>query len=415
VDGIISWHWHNYFEVAYVAEGSLECRTPDHILHLQKGEAVFINSSVLHMYRKTSVGPCVIYAHIFDSRFLAGSLSSSMYHKYIYPIIKSHSIQLQAIRPSNYHQNRMLEALCSMVDLAQKEPFGYEFQLQNQLSQFWCRLLTMTQAQQTEPSHTDSDISRIKDMLHFIHGNFSRHITLQDIADAVNWAVKTGKVDPDRVYMIGGSGGGHAALLAAARNPHLFAAVYAACPPADIARWHDECLDPYRRRCAGYARQIESACGGTPAEKPDEYRERSAVAQLAARRGQLPPIEIITGIHDGHPRPNGGSVPVGHTIRAFNAVADAKDRISEQAITVMEKEERVPEELLFTGKVKFFNSRVWLRRTSGNVRVTLFEAGHAGNYTAGVDWFSRQRRGRPVDWSEGGGEGAPSVENKVTH
>ena len=184
VDSTISWHWHNYFEVTYVAEGSLECRTPDHSLHLQKGEAVFINSSVLHMYRKTSAGPCILYAHIFDSRFLAGSLSSGMYHKYIYPIIKSHAIQLQPISPSNFHQNRMLEALQAMVDLAQREPFGYEFQLQNQLSQFWCNLLRLTQAQQTEPSHTDSDISRIKDMLHFIHGNFSRHITLQDIADA---------------------------------------------------------------------------------------------------------------------------------------------------------------------------------------------------------------------------------------
>ena len=240
-------------------------------------------------------------------------------------------------------------------------------------------------------------------------------LAMQDIADAVNWAVKTGKVDPDRVYMIGGSGGGHAVLLAAARNPHLFAAVYAACPPADIARWHDECLDPYRKRCAGYAKQIESACGGTPAEKPEEYAERSAVTQLAKRRGMLPPIEIITGIHDGHPRQDGGSVPVGHTIRAFNAVAAAKDRIGEQAIAVMEKEERVPDELLFSGKVKFFNSRVWLRRTSGNVRVTVFEAGHAGNYTAGMDWFSRQRRGQPVDWSDSSAEGVPAEENKVTH
>ena len=182
VDGTISWHWHTYFEVAYVAEGSLECRTPDHSLQLEKGEAVFINASVLHMYRKTSPGPCVIYAHIFDSRFLAGNLSSGIYHKYIYPIIKSHAIQLQPIRPSNYHQTRMLEALNAMVDLARKEPFGYEFQLQNQLSQFWCRLLTMTQAQQTEPTHADSDISRMKDMLHFIHGNYARHITLDDIA-----------------------------------------------------------------------------------------------------------------------------------------------------------------------------------------------------------------------------------------
>jgi pimeloyl-ACP methyl ester carboxylesterase len=238
---------------------------------------------------------------------------------------------------------------------------------------------------------------------------------MQDIADAVNWAVSTGKVDADRVYLIGGSGGGHAALLAASRNPHLFAAVYAACPPADVGRWHDECLDPYRKRCAGYARQIESACGGTPQEKPEEYVERSAVAQLAKQRGRLPPIEIITGIHDGHPRQNGGSVPVGHTIRAFNAIAEAKDRIGEDAIKIMEKEERVPEELQFSGAVKFFNSRVWLRRVSGNVRVTIFEAGHAGNYTAGVDWFSRQARGRPVDWSEGGESSKAAEVNNVTH
>ena len=184
VDSTISWHWHTYFEVAYVAEGSLECRTPDHSVHLQKGEAVFINSSVLHMYRKTSPGPCMIYAHIFDSRFLAGTLSSGVYHKYISPIIQSQAIPLKPIRPSNYHQTKMLESLNAMVELARKEPFGYEFQLQNQLSQFWCRLLTLTQAQQAESAPAHSDISRIKDMLHFIHRNYSRHITLKDIADS---------------------------------------------------------------------------------------------------------------------------------------------------------------------------------------------------------------------------------------
>ena len=184
IDNTISWHWHSYFEVAYVAEGSLECRTPDHRLQLEKGDAVFVNASVLHMYRKTSPGPCVIYAHIFDSRFLAGNLSSSIYHKYISPIIQSQAIQLQPIRPSNYHQSRMLEALSAMVELARKESFGYEFQIQSQLSQFWCRLLKLTQAQQAESAPADSDISRIKDMLHFIHGNYSRHITLKDIADS---------------------------------------------------------------------------------------------------------------------------------------------------------------------------------------------------------------------------------------
>lgn len=184
VDNTISWHWHQYFEVAYVAEGTLECHTPDHVICLHQGEAVFINTGVLHMYKKTSWGPCVIYAHIFDSAFLSGTLSSSLYQKYIYPIAKSHVLQLQPIRPENRHQNLMLEALRTMVELARNEAFGYEFRLQTQLSQFWCRLLTLADLKEQEASRSDSDIQRIKRMLRYIHENYARQITLKEIADA---------------------------------------------------------------------------------------------------------------------------------------------------------------------------------------------------------------------------------------
>lgn len=184
VDGTISWHWHQYFEVAYVAEGELECRTPDQVIHLKKGEAVFINTGVLHMYQKATT-PCVIYAHIFDSAFLTGTLSSDIYQKYIYPIAKSHAIQLQAIHPDNAQQSRMLDAIRNMICLARDEPFGYEFQLQAQLSQFWCHLLTLTDHHQpAEPSRSDNDIQRIKVMQRYIHAHYPRRITLKDIADA---------------------------------------------------------------------------------------------------------------------------------------------------------------------------------------------------------------------------------------
>ena len=183
-DCAISWHWHQYFEVAYVAEGSLECRTPSQTLQVQQGEAVFINTGVLHTYRKTSVGPCVIYAHIFDSRFLSGTLSSGIYQKYIYPIAKSHSLSQLLITPANHHQILMLDALRSLIDLARQEPFGYEFQLQTQLSNFWCWLLTLAGQCISSPAHADTDIPRIKAMLQYIHSNYPRHLTLKDIADA---------------------------------------------------------------------------------------------------------------------------------------------------------------------------------------------------------------------------------------
>ena len=43
--------------------------------------------------------------------------------------------------------------------------------------------------------------------------------------------------------------------------------------------------------------------------------------------------------------------------------------------------------------------RIHFRRTSGNVRLTLFEGGHSGNNQAGFDFLSRQVRGRPADFT----------------
>lgn len=182
VDNTISWHWHQTFEVAYVAEGAMECRTPDQTICLERGEAVFVNSGVLHMYKQTSQTPCVIYAHAFDSMFLCGALSSSIFQKYIYPITNNHAIQLLAIRPVNHHQVLMLDAVQSMIELARNENFGYEFQLQAQLGQFWCRLLTLADLQSGESQRADGDITRIKTMLHYIHKNYSHQICLNDIA-----------------------------------------------------------------------------------------------------------------------------------------------------------------------------------------------------------------------------------------
>ena len=223
-------------------------------------------------------------------------------------------------------------------------------------------------------------------------------LAVQDIADAVAFAKRSLCIDEDRVYLLGGSGGGHMALLMAARHPEIWAGVYAACPISDIARWYVESSDPARNLFPGYAKKILASCGGTPAEKPAEYANRSPVTHLPAARGKVP-VDICTGIHDGHRKAGGGSVPCGHAIRAYNCLADEKDRVSEDLIAEMERTENVPDAELFRGTDPFFRRKIFLRRVSGSVRLTVFDAGHSGNYAAGAYWLDRQRRGRPVDWS----------------
>ena len=218
-------------------------------------------------------------------------------------------------------------------------------------------------------------------------------LAVQDILDTVEWAKAVRKVDANRIYIIGGSGGGFMTLLMAGRHPVVFAGAAAFCPITDLARWHADSS----KRGNHYAGNIAACCGGTPEEAADEYAVRSPLSHLSnARTGKLP-LYIVTGIHDGHR----GSVPVGHSIRAFNALADERDRISEGDIAYIETEERVPDKLAFGGIDPFYggNGRVMMRVTSANARLTVFDGGHAGNYPAGLDFLSRQRRGRPADFS----------------
>lgn len=226
-------------------------------------------------------------------------------------------------------------------------------------------------------------------------------LAVQDIVDGVEEVARRGQIDRDRIYLLGGSGGGHMALLMAGRHPEIWAGVYAACPISDVGRWHDESDDPARNLFPNYARMLESACGGTYAAQRAEYDRRSPVTHLA--RAKDVPIDIITGIHDGHKREkDGGSVPCGHAVRAFNCLAAEADRIPEPVIAEMERTERVPAAYAFDGEDPHFRvpeRAIYLRRTSGNARLTLFNAGHSGNYGAAADWLALQRRGRPADWS----------------
>ena len=142
---------------------------------------------------------------------------------------------------------------------------------------------------------------------------------------------------------------------------------------------------------------MEKACGGIPSEKAEEYAKRSPLTWLAAAKAAKTPAYIATGIHDGWT----GSVPVGHAIRGFNALCEKGADVSEEHIAAIETNRSIPAGLE-TEKVSdpFYDAkrRIHFRRTSGNVRITLFEGGHGGNFPAGFDFLSRQRRGEMVDW-----------------
>jgi len=104
------------------------------------------------------------------------------------------------------------------------------------------------------------------------------------------------RVDLRRVYAIGGSMGGQETLLLVARYPRLLAGAVAFDPPTDMARrYRDFASLPYGRTLQALARE---EIGGTPAQQPHAYAERSPDAYVDAIAFSGVPLQIYWSVGD---------------------------------------------------------------------------------------------------------------------
>jgi dipeptidyl aminopeptidase/acylaminoacyl peptidase len=127
-------------------------------------------------------------------------------------------------------------------------------------------------------------------------------LAVQDVLDSVEYAKQHARVDEERVYLVGGSGGGFMAWLMAARAPQVWDRVSAWVPITDLAAWHAFS----RQQGNQYAGMMEACFGGPPdtPERAAEYGRRSPLSILAQAKGI--PTAIDSGLRDGH---DGASVP----------------------------------------------------------------------------------------------------------
>lgn len=212
----------------------------------------------------------------------------------------------------------------------------------------------------------------------------------QDILDAVHWAQQQYHIDASRIYLTGSSGGGHMTMLMAGRHPQVWAAASAWVGISDLAAWHE------RHAADNYGQMLRDACGGEPgssAQVDHEYQQRSPLTHLAGAAGL--PLDLAAGVQDGYT----GSVPIRHTLNAFNRVAEASggQPISQQEIEQIGRpqgrlEQPRPSDLHGDPT---YGRAIYLRRQAGNCRATIFEGGHERLDRAAIQWLERQRKAEP--------------------
>ena len=214
-----------------------------------------------------------------------------------------------------------------------------------------------------------------------------------DIVESVAWAKRHAAVDGARVYLIGVSGGGHMAMLMAARHPELWAGVSAWSGISDVVGWYAELLPSTESYRDHYLENMRAALGGNPwlsvARRVDAW-QRSPLSHLGQAVGV--PLDINHGVHDD-------GVPFTQSLRGFNATVAVGDRLKDEEITAYYRLQKRPADWPMAPPDASYGSRTPLfRKVAGNTRVTIFEGGHEIVYQAALNWLALQRKGQPATW-----------------
>ena len=216
----------------------------------------------------------------------------------------------------------------------------------------------------------------------YIHPNFrgannrpaacASPLALSDIEDAIQFAVKNGKVDTSEIHIIGVSGGGHAALAAYMKLDYPVKSFHSWAPISDIQAWYWESLE----RGNKYANDIEAVTSGGKMFDPATAIERSPYyMEYLPEKRENSELYIYAGIHDGYK----GSVPISHSIKMFNKLVGEMDsskvhqKISDSLHLALLARRVPPQE---SQQLKIGDHEVHLRKKIPGLYLTIFEGGH---------------------------------------
>lgn len=194
---------------------------------------------------------------------------------------------------------------------------------------------------------------------------------IDDIDQAINFAIRHGNVDMLNIHVIGVSGGGMATLLSYMNSIYLVSSFSAWVPISDLKAWYYQSLG----RKNGYAEHIlAGTSSGDSVLNVDEAVKRSPLYMITPTEQRKDSrLFIYAGIHDGYE----GSVPVSQSMNFYNKVIRDYGASNDKIISDKEILDLVSMRTSPTlPNKKLGNRNIIYERNFKNISLLLFEGKH---------------------------------------
>ena len=181
--GTFLWHWHPEIELTWIMSGEMEYQINDTIYKLSAGDGIFGNSNSLHTGRRINGQQCTYLSITFHPRFLYGYENSILQTKYVGFITSNESWASLALKQDVEWQKEILHVIKEIYELSKTPEDDFELSVHRKLMYIWHKLYLYYSTQPEHGNRTLVHIQRLREILTFIHENYTTDISLDEIAE----------------------------------------------------------------------------------------------------------------------------------------------------------------------------------------------------------------------------------------
>ncbi len=183
--GEVPWHWHEEFEFSSMILGSAEMNIQNELVTLRTGEAIFINSNILHAVKQGEGEQAVYRAQVFSPLLVSGGYDSIFGQKYITPLSRCKELPYIIFNDQTDPDEKIRALLCNAYNAYDIEAYGFEYEVREAVSEVFHILSVQNQdIIQRSKAAPGVDEGRIKQMLTYIQSHYQEKLELKDIASA---------------------------------------------------------------------------------------------------------------------------------------------------------------------------------------------------------------------------------------
>lgn len=181
-------HWHPYCEIATAQSGVLDYQVGQHHIRLEAGDSIFVNGNRLHGVRQLSGENPDPMPNIVFSGTVVAPETSTIYQKYIQPVIQCDLLPFIVFRHDNNPYEEVHQLIQDTYCAMREKRDCYELRVQRNISRIFEYIFQNFEAwpkADASPMPLNTQI-RMQKMLSYIYQHYADTVTLADIAHAAH-------------------------------------------------------------------------------------------------------------------------------------------------------------------------------------------------------------------------------------